>query len=221
MKYRCILIDHDDTAVNSTPSVHHPAHVEQMKRLGREEQTRNLEDWFRLNYHPGIHHFLEKELALNEKDALLCYNVWREYTQSRVPPFFPGMLDLLSEVVRQGGVVAVVSHSEVDIIRRHYELQQDVPGFMPAEIFGWTGDPTKAKPHVYPVEEMIRRHALKPEEIIMIDDLKPGIEMSRRAGIASMGAGWSHAIPEIRKDISEMADYYFTSVEDAARWLLD
>ena len=38
LRYRCILIDHDDTAVDSTEAVHYPAHVEALRilRPGRE-----------------------------------------------------------------------------------------------------------------------------------------------------------------------------------------
>ena len=33
MKYRCLVVDHDDTVVNSTATIHHPCFVEYMKRF--------------------------------------------------------------------------------------------------------------------------------------------------------------------------------------------
>ena len=32
LRYRCLVLDHDDTAVMSTPLIHYPAHVKAMKR---------------------------------------------------------------------------------------------------------------------------------------------------------------------------------------------
>ena len=43
MKYKCLMIDHDDTTVDSTPSIHHLAHIEQMKQLGRSHEALDLE----------------------------------------------------------------------------------------------------------------------------------------------------------------------------------
>ena len=30
LRYKCLIIDHDDTAVDSSATVHHPAHVKSM-----------------------------------------------------------------------------------------------------------------------------------------------------------------------------------------------
>ena len=32
LKYPCLILDHDDTTVNSTATVHHPGFVEYMKK---------------------------------------------------------------------------------------------------------------------------------------------------------------------------------------------
>jgi phosphoglycolate phosphatase-like HAD superfamily hydrolase len=221
MKFPIILTDHDDTAVDSTPTIHHPAHVEQMKRLGMESHIKSVEDWFRINYDPGLHHFMNEELRLDEEQQKLCYEIWRRHTAGIDPPFFEGILELLSEVTRRGGSVFVVSHSEETIISRHYRNQSIVPGFHPRGIYGWTGDPEKAKPGVWPVEDIISRYGFRSEEMIMIDDLKPGITMARNAGISSIGAAWSHAIGEIREDLGRIADVVFESVDEAAAWLLE
>jgi phosphoglycolate phosphatase-like HAD superfamily hydrolase len=220
MKFRCVLIDHDDTAVDSTPYIHHPSHIDQMKRLGMEEKIKTLEDWLRINYHPGFQHFMNEELRLDREQQELCYAIWREHTNRLDPPFFPGIIELLSELTARGGSVFVVSHSENDIISRHYRTQTSVPGFHPRGIYGWNGDPEKAKPYIWPVEDIIARYGFRRDEMIMIDDLKPGITMAKNAGIASMGAAWSHDIPEIRKDLELSADVVFTSVKEAADWLL-
>lgn len=54
---------------------------------------------------------------------------------------------------------------------------------------------------------------LKPEEMLVADDLKPGLDMARSCGIDFAGAGWSHIIPEIADYIRKHGDYYFETVE--------
>jgi len=116
--------------------------------------------------------------------------------------------------------VFVISHSEKDIIQGHYKRQQEFPGFMPEDIFGWTGVPEHNKPYTWPVEQVAERFGFKPEEMLMMDDLKPGIIMAQKAGGDSLGAGWSHAIPEIQKDLAEESTVFFDNLRDATLWIL-
>jgi len=214
MKYRCLMIDHDDTTVDSTPSIHYPAHREQMKQLDRPEDILSLEDWFLINYEPGIGPFMSETLKLNSEEQKLCYRVWREYTTSLVPDFFPGILPLLRDFRGSGGIVVVVSHSEADVIKKHYELQQELPGFLPDRIIGWEGIAEKHKPHPWPVYSVMEEFGLFREDILVVDDLKPGILMARRAEVDAAAVNWSHRHPVIREGLAELATYSLDSVED-------
>lgn len=214
MKYRCLIIDHDDTTVDSTPSIHYLAHQEQMKRIGRESQISTLEEWFKVNFDPGFSIYIDSVLKLSDEEKKICYDIWREFTTVLTPPFFEGMLSLLDEFRRGGGIIAVVSHSEADIIRSHYEKQQEIPGFLPDRIIGWTGDPEKQKPHTWPVDQIREQFNLAKEEILVIDDLRPGITMANKAGVDSVGVGWSHNIQVIREGIIDQCTYFLYSIKD-------
>lgn len=214
MKYRCLIIDHDDTTVDSTPSIHYLAHQEQMKRIGRESQTSTLEEWFKVNFDPGFSIYIDSVLKLSDEEKRICYEIWREFTTVLTPPFFEGMLSLLNEFRKEGGIIAVVSHSEADIIRSHYEKQQEFPGFLPDRIIGWTGDPEKQKPHTWPVDQIRKQFGLEKEEILVIDDLRPGITMANRAGVDSVGVGWSHNIQVIREGIIDQCTYFIYSINE-------
>lgn len=48
MRYKCMILDHDDTVVNSTATIHYPAFLEALKLL-RPGVTISLEDYFREN----------------------------------------------------------------------------------------------------------------------------------------------------------------------------
>ena len=103
------------------------------------------------------------------------------------------------------------------MISRHYEVNGE--GVNPDIIFGWDYDPEKRKPSVWPVKMILEKYDLKPEEILMVDDLKPGLEMSKNSGIEIAGAGWGHKIPEIEEYMRRHCDYYFTDVSDFTDFL--
>jgi phosphoglycolate phosphatase/pyrophosphatase PpaX len=218
LRYRCLVADHDDTSVMSTPSIHYPAHVEALRRLRPEMAPVSLEDFFRKNFHPGFLPFLSEELGLSESEIAESYEVWRSFTASSVPEFFPGLLEIYAEHKARGGILVVVSHSEVSMIERDYRAAGSV---MPDFVFGWDADPDRRKPHPFPLLETMRRFGLSPEEVIVLDDLKPGLDMASAAGVDFAAAGWGHAIPEIRNAMTGRCSYYLERIEDLRRLLFD
>ncbi len=221
MKYKCLVIDHDDTTVDSTPAIHYPAHKEQMRRLGRESETSTLENWFKINFDPGFTTYIDSILKLTEEEKKTCYKIWREFTTVSAPPFFEGMLPLLKRFRENNGLVVVVSHSEPDIIKSHYESQTEIPGFVPDRIIGWTGDEEKQKPNPWPIDDIIIQWGLKKKEILVVDDLKPGITMANKAGVDSVGVGWSHNLPVIKNGIIKDCTFYLDSVKELAELVFD
>ena len=214
MKYKCLVIDHDDTTVDSTPAIHYLAHQEQMRRLGRESETSTLEEWFKVNFDPGFSIYIDSILKLTDEEKKICYDIWREFTTVMTPPFFEGMLPLLKRFKADGGIIVVVSHSEPDIIKSHYIKQTEIPGFLPHKIIGWTGEPEKQKPNPWPIEEVLREFDLNRNDILVVDDLRPGITMANKAGVDSAGVGWSHNLPLIKEGIIEQCTYFLDTVED-------
>jgi phosphoglycolate phosphatase-like HAD superfamily hydrolase len=69
------------------------------------------------------------------------------------------------------------------------------------------------KPHPYPIEQILKKHSLHASEALMLDDLKPGLEMARSCQVDFAAAGWSHSIPEIKSHMQTESTYYFETVE--------
>jgi len=214
LKYRCLILDHDDTAVNSSATVHLPAHLASMEQLRPGRAPISLEDWFRKNYHPGIMSFLRDEVGLDARELEQEHAIWRRFTTSTTPEFYPGFLAALDRYRQAGGLITVVSHSEVDIIRGHYgEVALDA-------VYGWDDDPTRRKPSPWPVEQILKRFSLEPGEALVVDDLKPGVVMSQAAGVPCAAAGWGHRISEIERDMRANTLVYLESVEQLADFVL-
>jgi beta-phosphoglucomutase-like phosphatase (HAD superfamily) len=219
-RYRCLIIDHDDTAVDSTRRLHYPAHVKVMETLRPGEPVIDLETWFAKNFDPGIVSFLVDELGLTPEELALEHQIWREFTSREVPHFYPGFLDVLAEYRARGGRIVVVSHSEAPVILSHYEGAANGHRVMPELVFGWDMAPDKRKPSPYPVQETLRRLSLEPRDVLVLDDLKPGIDMALAAGVDAAAAGWSHHIPAIREFMKRTCVAYFESVADFSEFVL-
>lgn len=219
MKYKCIILDHDDTAVHSTADIHFPAHLETMKVLRPNNQIISLDEWFLKNFHPGIMSYMKDELCFSEEEIKVEYGIWQEYVEDRHPEFYPGFLDIIREFKNAGGRVAVVSHSNKDIIQRDYDRAG--AGDIPEIIFGWDLNEEKRKPAPFPVEEILKAFNLKSEDALIIDDLKPAVIMGEATGVHVAGAGWGHQIPEIMTYMKEHCHYYFHELDEFRKLILE
>jgi len=180
----------------------------------------SLETWFEKNFDPGILSFLVDELGLNTEELALEHRIWREFTSRETPHFYPGFLEALAAYRERGGHIAVVSHSEEHVIRAHYGGAANGHGVVPDLVFGWDLEPDRRKPNPWPVLETLRHFDLEPRDILVLDDLKPGIDMAAAAGVDAAAAGWSHDIPRIREFMKRTCVAYFQTVPEFAEFVL-
>ena len=88
----------------------------------------------------------------------------------------------------------------------------------PDLVFDWNCE--RRKPDPYALEEVMRIYKLKPEEVMMVDDLKTGYIMAKSIGVPFACAGWSdNQIPMIREFMQQNSDYYVEKVEDLEKLL--
>ena len=178
----------------------------------------DIDTRYRKNFDPGIMHFLVDELGLSDAELLVEHRIWREFTTREMPVFYPGFLEALTAFKARGGKLAVVSHSESDVILGHYRAA-GAPE--PDLVFGWDFVAEKRKPSPYPVLEILRELELESRDVLVVDDLKPGIVMAQSAGVDAVGVGWAHDIPEIREFMERTCVAYLPTVDAFARFILD
>ena len=65
----------------------------------------------------------------------------------------------------------------------------------------------------------MRRYNLRPEELLMVEDLKPGYDMARAAGVSFAAAGWAYDVPEIEAFMRKNCDFYFKTVQEFGSFL--
>lgn len=217
MKYKCLILDHDDTVTISTPNIHYPSFVEALKILRPNTKIITLEEFISSCFNPGFSELCKDILKFNKEEQSYQYKIWSSYTKSKIPDFYPGFPELIKDFKSLGGVICVASHSESKQIQRDYKINC---GILPDKIFGWDLEEYKRKPNPYPVREAMKTFNLNKEDILVVDDLKPGLDMARTCNVDFASAGWSHVIPEIIDFMKENSNYYLSSVDELRNIIL-
>ena len=210
LKYKCIVFDHDDTVVMSTAQIHNPSFQETLAET-RPDVDMSLEDFIMYCFEPGFYELCYDILKFDEKEKKDQYARWMKYVETHIPDFYPGVEKVINRQWAEGGLVCVVSHSNAVNIKRDYRnagLRE------PDMVFGWELGEGKRKPSAYPIEMIMKEYGLEKSDILVIDDLKPGMVMAQNAGVDFACAGWSHIIPEIREYMMKNCKYYFKSIDE-------
>ena len=201
MKYKCLVLDHDDTVVRSTESMHYPSFLETINLL-RPEIKISLEQFRKYCFEPGFFEMCTDILKFSENEMEIQYDIWKKNTDNITPEFFDNILDVIYKFKSMGGIITVVSHSSVEMINKHYRNKTNI---IPDMVFGY--DSKHKKPHPYPLLEIMKKFKLEPEEIVVIDDLKPGYDMALKVGVDFIWAGWAHQIDQLINFMKKNANH--------------
>lgn len=216
MKYKCLILDHDDTIVNSTESVNYVSFTHVLEKI-RPGLKMTLDEFYKLNFDPGFLPMCYDILKFNQEEMDFQVAYWQNYISQHIPDVYQGIKELLWDFDNAGGKIFVVSHSMARDIIRHYK-EHNLP--TPQHVYGWEYEEAKRKPSTWPVEDIIKNHGFKKEEILMVDDLKPGKVMAENSGISFAAAGWAHSIPEIVNYMMDESEIYCSSVYELREIIL-
>ena len=217
LKYKCLILDHDDTVMDSTAHVHHPAFLAALDEL-RPGRTITLEDYFRVNFHPGFLQYCAETLHFTEAEYARELEIWQAYVKEHIPAVYPGMARIIRRQKELGGLVCVISHSFDFNIRRDYKAN-GLPE--PDAVYGWELPPERRKPDPWALEQVLERFSLRPEDCLVVDDLKPGYDMARAAGVPFAAACWAYDVPEIRAFMEANCELAFEDPAKLEAYLFD
>ena len=148
-----------------------------MRLVRPEHQPVSLEELVRQELRARDHGLPGGRAGLTEEELATAFRIWREFTAG-APRSSTRVLAALAAYRAKGGAIVVASHSEEHVIRAHYRAAGQRPPLMPDLVFGWEVGPDRRKPHPFPVHETLRQLGLEPRDVLVVDDLKPGIEMA-------------------------------------------
>lgn len=217
-KYKCLVLDHDDTVVQSEATVNYPFFIEFLKEY-RPGMTISQHEYISGCFEPGYIEMCRQRFQFTDEELLIEYNGWKEYIRHHVPAAYPGIGQLILQFKEAGGIVCVVSQSAQENIARDYRIHL---GIAPDEIYGWDLEPAHRKPSPWAIGQIMEKYALSPDELLVIDDMKAAVQMARDAGVSIGFAGWGRKeFPKICTEMENLCDYAFYSTDDLSRFLFD
>lgn len=208
MKIKCLVLDHDDTVVNSTEAINYPAFKKSMELMRPGIPVVDQQQFMTLCSELGAEGMYKDHFGFNNHEYQKEVEIWRAYSQHIQAPFFPEMNDLIAEFKEQGGHVIVYSLAESDKINTDYEYHL---GFKPDYIFGYDLPAPQRKPSTYAFEQLLDT-SLSPDEILYVDDAPIGIKAAKQKGIPTVGAAWGDLAPRIKQWLRQHTDYYCENI---------
>lgn len=218
LKYPCLVLDHDDTVVQSEATINYPYFCNILDQF-RPGTTITLEEYIHGCCHQGFVEMCKKQYHFTDEELAQEYAGWKEYIKKHVPAPYPGIEAVIRRQKAEGGILCVVSHSGAENIIRDYMAHF---GILPDDIYGWDIPEHQRKPNPYPLEQIMRKYSLTPEQLLVVDDLKPAYDMASKVGVPIAFAKWSKGgQPEICKEMSSLCSYTFDSPKELERFLFD
>ena len=77
------------------------------------------------------------------------------------------------------------------------------------------------KPSDYPLRQIMERLSLSSDDLLVIDDAKPGYDMAKKCNVKFAAVGWANDVKEIEDFMRENCDVYLKKVEDLSEYLED
>lgn len=218
LRYPCLVLDHDDTVVQSEATINYPFFVEYLKEY-RPGMTITLEEYVTGCCEPGYIEMCRRRFGFSEAELKHEYDCWKAYIRSHIPPAYPGIERIIRRQKAAGGVICVVSQSAQENILRDYRTHF---GLEPDDIFGWDLPPEQRKPDPYALNRIMEKYGLSPAQLLVLDDMKPAWEMARRAGVEIGFAAWGRLdYPGICGEMERLCDYTFRTTEDLETFLFE
>ena len=133
LKYPCLILDHDDTVVQSELTVNLP-YFQMTLASFRPGSTITEAEYADGCNRLGFAEFCRQRFGFTEEELVAEYLGWKGYIKTHIPAPYPGIDAVIRRQKALGGRIFVVSHSARENISRDYAKNF---GILPDEIYGW------------------------------------------------------------------------------------
>ncbi len=218
LKYPCLILDHDDTVVQSETTINYPFFCYILDQF-RPGATITLKEYIQGCYHPGFAGMCRQRYQFTEKELVDEYRGWMDYVRTHIPPPYSGIDRIIHRQKEEGGMLFVVSHSSEENITRDYQTHF---GILPDGIYGWDLPEHQRKPSSYPLEHIIQTYSFTPEQMLVVDDLKPAWQMANAVNVPIAFAAWSKTeVPEVAAEMKQLCNFTFNTPAELEEFLFN
>lgn len=218
LKYPCLVLDHDDTVVQSELTVNLP-YFQMTLASFRPGSTITEAEYADGCYRLGFAEFCRQRFGFTEEELVAEYLGWKEYIKTHIPAPYPGIDAVIRRQKALGGRIFVVSHSARENISRDYAKNF---GILPDEIYGWDLPEELRKPSDYALTAIMRDYGFSKKEMLVVDDMRLGYTMAKKQNIPIAFAAWSRQnCPNILDEMKKICDFHFDTVKELETFLFD
>ncbi|MBS3987782.1 MAG: HAD family hydrolase [Erysipelothrix sp.] len=197
LRKKCLILDHDDTIINSQESIHYPLFVEVLKQLRPNIKPIDFERFIELSNEHGfvkmcrlLYHYTPQEIQYE-------YEYWRQRSSTIQAPSFNGLKEVLTQFVDTGGKIIVYTMNAKQNVIDDYE-----------RLFNLTPDVIIAHDSFYKLKKPYRLSLLKAlddlklnvTECVFIDDTPMLLELKDRLNMDFIAANWAKSAQPLWKD---------------------
>lgn len=216
LKFPCLVLDHDETVVQSEKTIGYPCFCQTLSRI-RPGQKITLDEYVRGCHDVGFVEMCRTKWQFSDAELREEYQDWMEYVQIHVPEPFPGIDRIIHRQREEGGIICVVSHSSSRNITRDYAAHF---GIQPDAIYGCDLPEELQKPNPYPLKDIMRRYQLRPDELLVVDDMKLAWRMAAPLGVPIAFAAWGKAdFPELAREMRDLCDFAFDTTLELEKFI--
>ena len=209
LKYPCLVLDHDDTVVQSMKTLSYPFFLYILEQF-RPGSFMSFENYVCDCHQLGFADLCRKRFGFTDAELKKEHTLWMDYVLSHTPDAYPGIGNVIRRQKEESGIVCVVSHSSSANILRDYDTHF---GIRPDAIYGWDLPEEQRKPNPYPLLDIMVRYNLTPQELLVVDDMKLAWKMANPLGVQVAYAGWTGmGVEAIAREMENLCDYTFDSI---------
>lgn len=217
-KYPCLVLDHDDTVVQTEKTIGYPYFCYILDQF-RPGAAISFPDYVRDCHDLGFAEMCRSRWQFTEQELKEEYHGWMDYVLTHVPEIFPGIDRIIRRQKEEGGLVCVVSHSSVRNITRDYQVHF---GLQPDAIYGWDYPEHLRKPNPFPLQDIMEKYRLQPEELLVVDDMKLAWKMANPLRVPIAFAAWGkQEFPELAEEMRRLCDFSFDSADNLYNFLFE
>ena len=218
LKYPCLVLDHDDTVVQSEKTIGYPFFCKILSQF-RPGATISFKDYVHDCHNYGFAEMCSRRFQFTPEEQHEEYVGWMNYIKTNIPAPFPGIKDVICKQKQESGLICVVSHSSIENITRDYDVHF---GVQPDAIYGWDLPEHQRKPNPYPLQDIMEKYNLNSKEILVVDDMKLAWHMAQPVGVEIAFAGWGKLeFPELSAEMSSICNYTFHSPQELYQFLFE
>lgn len=218
LKYPCLVLDHDDTVVQTEKTIGYPYFCYILDQF-RPGETISFSDYVHDCHDYGFAEMCRRRWQFTEAEQKQEYAGWMEYVMTHIPDVFSGIGDVIRKQKAAGGLICVVSHSSVQNITRDY---REHFGILPDAIYGWDYPEHQRKPNPFPLEDIMDRFHLNPDDILVVDDMKLACKMAEPLDVDVAFAAWGkQEFPELTEEMRSLCRYSFDAPDALSRFLFE